>query len=111
MSDNSPVTFDKKMFWGEHKFLQYEIENGQGVLNAWLLEWTLWESREKVTQLITKGTGSGVSVLDNNLGLAQVTLNADDWDDIEPNTSYYYELWRVDTGAEQVLAFGEFYVR
>jgi len=112
MSENSPVTFAHKMFWGEHKLLQFPVAGGQNQINAWALQWQLWRSEDKEPPpLITKTSSAGITVIDTPSGICQVTLTADDWDEVDPEVAYYYELWRTDAGAEQCLAFGEFFVR
>jgi hypothetical protein len=111
MSENSPVTFAHKVFWGEKKLLQYPITGGGGQSSTWALEWDLWVDSEKELGLIHKTSAGGIAVIDAANDLAQVALNADDWDEVIPGNAYYFELWRVDAGNEQVLSFGEFYVR
>jgi len=112
MSKDSPITFAHRVFWGEHKLIHFEVDGGQDQILAWNLQWTLWADADKESAaLITKSTGDGVTVVDSALGMCQVLLTADDWDEVSPGNSYYYELWRVDVNFEQNLASGEFYVR
>lgn len=56
-------------------------------------------------ELITKTSGSGISITDATNGVLAVAISRTDTTDLDPGV-YYYEIARTDSGGEAVLTYG-----
>lgn len=104
MARTSPIT----MFRGEDIVLNgtvYTTDTGSTAENisGWALSFSVAEARNSTVKLITKA-GSIVSAA---AGTFTVTIDDTDTDSIAPGT-YFWDVWRTDSGSERLLGKGAF---
>jgi hypothetical protein len=113
MAEESSITGD--WFVGEDKVFPFTIyqKGADGVLTTtaqditgWALRWDVRRSdSEADPPVLTKATGSGISITSGINGQGTVTIADTDTDALSPRT-YRHALKRTDDGSETVLLFG-----
>jgi hypothetical protein len=111
------VTKDSEVFSGADKVLQFTVKDASEVIvniTGWALKWVLATKpvpAAGVTVLLSKTTGLGITIPVGTDGVCQVAIADTDTDDIPSDRVYYHELRRTDAGLEDVLSYGDFYLR
>lgn len=114
MSVNSPITASDRWFQGEDKTLTFATVDEAGAaltLTGFTVKFFLYSRRGAGGTLLgiwvasfvnVNGTADGarITIADTD------TITAPGVETIAPST-YWYELWRTDEGAEQLLASGD----
>jgi hypothetical protein len=77
-----------------------------GGISGWALAFYLKKAYTDAVALVTKTSGSGITVTDAVNGVFTVTLATADTDQTPGN--YVYDVWRTDSGQETALAHGRF---
>ena len=99
-----PITEEDAWFAGERKLLSFTVygEDEQVAdISTWTFEWRLYDNSSSEEPLLAIDG----SIVDGPTGQLSVTSTAADTLEIEPRT-YYHQLWRIDSGAEAVVAYG-----
>lgn len=81
--------------------------------SGWTVKFVIFAPNAPSVPLVTKATGSGVVNTDPNNGVWSVALAQSDTNGVAPGVGpgvYYYEFARVDSGAQDLLAYGTFTV-
>lgn len=107
MGVESPIRETDNWFIGEDKVFEYPVADAAGVavpITGWALEWAL-RYRPGDGAILTKTTGSGITITDGVGGVCQVAVADTDTDGLQAGR-YWYALSRTDAGNEAVLAFG-----
>lgn len=123
MSQESRVTFADKVFQGEDKQIQFDVVNAAGtpinlVSGGYTLAWFLFtQAGPSGSTLITKAHASftfsnGAGTNDRaTVAIADIDTIAADGSVTVAAGTYWHELWKVNEGDEQMLAFGDFVLR
>lgn len=103
---------EHRIFVGESKVIEFLLTDDAGApVNAsgWALRWAL--TRHKMDQPLVEKLGGDITVGNGNGtgDLIGVTVEAQDTSGLAPGW-YVHGLWRVDAGAEAVLAAGKIYL-
>lgn len=108
MTTESNITTTDEWYIGADKILRFTVVDAAGatqIITGWTVRFTMAKHVED-DPLITKATGgSGISLSNPTEGILDVSIVAADTEDMNPGT-YYYSLWRTDSGAADVLAYG-----
>lgn len=114
MSKESPITYADKWFVNEDKILEFTVVDADEVaidISTYTLSWELKEEENSSDNLISKTTGSGISlVTDGSDGKCQVAIDAADTASLVAG-KYWHELRRTGTGTGGVLSFGNAVLR
>ena len=98
---------DFTLYQGEDEQVDFQVTDSDGSpknLTGASIEWGMWLSD---TRILTKTTGSGVSLV-NGLGtndIARIAIAKADSISLQPG-AYYHECRAVLSGSEQVVAVG-----
>ncbi len=92
------------LFVGTAPLLAFAAETVTAI-NGWHLQFIL-RRRPGQPALITKTTGSGITITDAVNGVFAVQLSKADLAALAPG-KYWYSALRTDSGFEDVLAYGE----
>lgn len=103
----SPIVSSDEFFTGKDKVLQF-TDTTPTDITGWALKWVLALNNDRRSVLVTKTTGSGISITNGAGGVCQVTVADTDTDNLEgsEDPKYFHELSRTDAGNEDVLAYG-----
>jgi hypothetical protein len=77
-----------------------------GGISGWALAFYLKKAYTDLAALVTKTTGSGITITDATAGVFTITLATADTDQTSGN--YVYDVWRTDAGQETALVHGRF---
>ena len=101
---------DVSWFVGEDKTLRFTVYQADGEtvqnITGWTLEWAVRRFLGSTDALLTKTTGSGISITDGPNGICEVSLARTDTDTLGRG-GFYHALRRTNSGASTVLTFGE----
>jgi hypothetical protein len=109
------VDITEQYFTGEDKTLRFTIytdadHSATEDITGWALSW-LVKRRKRQTDadaVITKTTGSGITITSAAAGVLDVALSDTDIANIAGDALYWHELKRTDAGSETVLSQGLF---
>jgi hypothetical protein len=114
MSVNAPIQESDYWFVGADKTFRYTIVDANGApqdVTGWTFTWVLRQPASGATALISKTLGSGISVVGSAAnGVIDVAIAAADTASLASGT-YFYTLWRTNTGSKTELAFGDAVLR
>lgn len=105
-----PFTDLNFIFLGTDNILKFEPDPDEAVqdITGWILVFNVKDaSKRSSTALITKTVGSGITITNGPAGLYQVSLTANDLDNLSP-MKYYWEVSRDDVNNQYVMAYGIF---
>lgn len=108
MAKESPITKEDGWFAGEDKALRFTVvDEAEAIVNitGWNFKWSLLMGSIRGTEVASKTSGAGISIINAAGGVVQVVVAAADTHDLEPRT-HYHVLSRTDSGNVQVLAYG-----
>lgn len=77
-------------------------------ITGWQLQFVV-HTYSSTVALITKTTGSGITITDGPAGKLSVAIDAADTASLAPST-YIYHVERTDTGSDEVLSIGTFFL-
>jgi hypothetical protein len=111
------VTANDKYFLGDDKVLEFTIVGQDGVtpfdVTGLSLEWNLRRTDKDPVALITKGIGSGLTIVgvysanpSLNTQRVRVSIASADTDLLKPNVAYRHSLKRKDAGFEMIASYG-----
>ena len=63
--------------------------------------------REGAVQIITKSSGSGITITDGAGGVYEIILSSADTKKLRVPATYFWDTWRTDNGKKAQLAYGE----
>lgn len=99
---------DIAVFRGDDVTLQFTVVNAAGgIVNitGWTLEFKIWNERGE--EILSKTTGSGITIVDGPNGRADVALSAANTSLFAPTPlRYLHALRRTNAGAITVVAHG-----
>ena len=113
MSIESHIALSDNFFIGEEKDLKFSIVDAAGAaldVSGYALKWVM--GVEGQTPLIT--ITSAKITFENDAGTNDrvvVEVDRSVTVDLKPGNPYKHALWRVDSELEQVLSFGDCYLR
>lgn len=120
MSTESAIRVSDNWFVGEDKVFRFKVKDAAGAAinmtaGGYSLEWVL-RTAPNGTVLLTKTLGSGITIVNGDAtnDAADVTVTDDDTLNAPINAEpgvYYHTLRKTNPGDEQVLAFGDAFLR
>ena len=123
MSEESRVLVTHNVFQGEDKQLKFLVTDSAGVpinltSGGYTLAWFLFtQAGPSGVKLLTK-SGASITVANGNGTNDAATVAIADTDTIDTGgvvvieaATLWHELWKVNEGDEQMLAFGDFVLR
>ena len=115
MSKEQNFTAEDNWFKGERKQAVFDIVDeaeAAQTMTGWTLSFGMYRAGATGNAITPKTTASGIAISngDGTDDRATVTVDAADTASLLAGT-YYYELERTDSGAEQKLAFGTIILR
>lgn len=101
---------DVSWFVGEDKTLRFTVYQADDTtiqnITGWTLEWEVRQRPASSTPLLTKTTGSGITLTDPTNGVCDVALTATDTTTLGSG-EYVHALRRTNSGASTVLTYGD----
>lgn len=124
MSEESRVLASANVFQGEDKQLQFNVVDSAGspinlVTEGYTLAWFLFTQAGPSGSVLISKAHAGFTISDGAGTNDRATVAIADTDTISADGSsvlvaagtYWHELWKVNEGDEQMLAFGDFVLR